>query len=84
MLPFSCDTTFAHQRTAINLQQRKLTHREPAQINIGVDTTGRYTVNNASCPAYREALTLALRKAVGGAKEPTIIINADSNTTHHL
>ena len=56
---------------------------KPAMINIGVDAGGRYTVNSTVMTERTvEALTLALRKAAGTGKEPTIVINADANTTH--
>ena len=79
-------TTFSRiSELQINLPtaEANVPQDKPAHINIGVDTTGRYTVNNVIMSERTvEALTLALRKAAGGAKEPTIIINADSNTTH--
>ncbi|TSA50356.1 MAG: biopolymer transporter ExbD [Nitrosomonadales bacterium] len=61
-----------------NLPQDK-----PALITVGVDATGRYTVNNTVMAERTvEALTLALRKVAGSGKEPTVVINADANTTH--
>lgn len=56
---------------------------KPLAINVGVDASGRYVVNNTELPDRSvEAIVLALRKAAGSGKEPTIIINADANSTH--
>ncbi len=56
---------------------------KPLVVNVGVDAGGHYTVNNtALTEGTVEAIAQALRKAVGGGKEPTIIINADANSTH--
>ncbi|OGV71890.1 MAG: biopolymer transporter ExbD [Methylophilales bacterium RIFCSPHIGHO2_02_FULL_57_10] len=61
-----------------NQQQDK-----PIVINVGIDATGRTEINNAVVPERTvEALTLALRKAAGSGKEPTVVINADAKTTH--
>lgn len=56
---------------------------KPLVINVGIDASGHYTINNVglSTPTV-DAIVIALRKAVGGGKEPTIIINADAKTTH--
>jgi biopolymer transport protein ExbD len=56
---------------------------KPLVITVSVNATGHYTVNNAALSEQSvEAINTALRKAVGNGKEPTIIINADANTTH--
>lgn len=56
---------------------------KPLVVNVGVDASGRYVVNNVDVPERTvEAISLALRKAAGDAKEPTIVINADANSTH--
>lgn len=61
-----------------NQQQDK-----PVVINVGIDATGRTEINNtAITDATVESLTLALRKAAGSGKEPTVIISADAKTTH--
>lgn len=61
-----------------NAQQDK-----PLVITVGIDTSGRYVVNDAdvSEPTV-EAISRALRDAAGTSKEPTIVINADANATH--
>jgi biopolymer transport protein ExbD len=61
-----------------NQQQEK-----PLVINVGIDAGGRTEINNANVSEPTvEALTLALRKAAGSGKEPTVIISADAKTTH--
>jgi biopolymer transport protein ExbD len=61
-----------------NQQQEK-----PMVINVGVNAQGRTEINNSNVAEPTvEALTLALRKAAGSGKEPTVIISADAKTTH--
>lgn len=56
---------------------------KPVVITVGVDVGGRYVVNDINVTERTvEAISLALRKAAGTAKEPTIVINADANSTH--
>ncbi len=53
------------------------------EINIAVDASERYTINNAGI-AFSDVdnFAQALRKAAGDQKEPTIIINADAKAPH--
>jgi biopolymer transport protein ExbD len=56
---------------------------KPAMVNVGVDATGRYTVNDVELADRSvDAIAAALRKAAGTGKEPTIVINADAASTH--
>lgn len=56
---------------------------KPFIITVGVDAGGRYVVNNLDVAERTvEAISLALRKAAGDGKDPTIVINADANSTH--
>lgn len=56
---------------------------KPLVITVVVDAGGRYLVNSVEIPERNvEAISNALRKAAGSGKEPTIIINADANSTH--
>ncbi|OAM51363.1 biopolymer transporter ExbD [Methylovorus sp. MM2] len=56
---------------------------KPLVITVDVDASGHYVVNNAAVSDPTIAgLGVALRRAVGGGKEPTIVINADANSTH--
>ena len=53
------------------------------QIEIGVDAKGAYSVNkNVVGAANREALTVELKRAAGGMKDPVIVINADAEASH--
>lgn len=57
--------------------------QKPTVITVGVDASGRYVVNDVIvAEATVENISLALRKAAGSNKEPTIVINADANATH--
>jgi biopolymer transport protein ExbD len=61
-----------------NAQQEK-----PLVVTVDVDASGRYLVNGADVAEHTvEAISMALRKAAGNGKEPTIVINADAKTTH--
>jgi biopolymer transport protein ExbD len=56
---------------------------KPVMVTVGVDANGRYVVNDVivTDPTV-DNISLAIRKAAGSGKEPTIIINADANATH--
>ena len=57
--------------------------QRPKEINVGIDTQGRYLINKTvftfTTPA---ALADALKQAAGDSKDPVVIINADANATH--
>ncbi len=56
---------------------------KPLVITVEVDATGHYMVNgNAVDGASVAGIALALTKAAGNGKEPTIVINADAKATH--
>jgi biopolymer transport protein ExbD len=56
---------------------------KPTIINVGVDASGRYVVNDVIVAEPTvDNISLALRKAAGTSKEPTIVINADASATH--
>jgi biopolymer transport protein ExbD len=56
---------------------------KPVVITVGIDTGGRYVVNDTEVADRTvEAIGQALRQAAGTTKEPTIVINADANATH--
>lgn len=55
----------------------------PNQINVAVTAQGKYVVEKVSVAATDPALIAAeLKRAAKGSADPTIIINADANTTH--
>ncbi len=59
----------------------------PFEINVAVDSQGRYAVNNVQI-AFRDAIGLAeeLKNAANGAgetkKDPIVVINADATAAH--
>jgi biopolymer transport protein ExbD len=56
---------------------------KPLMIMVDVDASGHYVVNKgAVSDASVNGIAAALKAAVGDKPEPTIIINADANTTH--
>ena len=59
------------------------TQEKPLTIEVGINANGRYTVNNKSLASGSvDVIGAALQAAAKGGKEPTVIINADANTTH--
>ncbi len=59
---------------------------QPFEINIAIDASGRYAINNKRVPA-RDAQGLAEEmqaavQASGSQRDPVIIINADALATH--
>lgn len=56
---------------------------KPLTITVGVDAGGHYTVNNRALQdGSVDAIAAALRNAAANGKEPTIVINADAQSTH--
>lgn len=56
---------------------------KPLTIEVGVDASGQYVVNGKSLSDKSvEGISAALKAAANGGNEPTIIINADANSTH--
>ena len=52
-------------------------------IDVGIDAKGHYVVGKrALSDVSVQAIGAALQKVAGDGKDPTIIINADANTTH--
>jgi biopolymer transport protein ExbD len=79
-------TTFSQMaELQINLPtaQGEKSADKPVSINVSVDASGRYLVNNSPVanPSV-ESLSLDLRRAAGGKAEPVIVINADAKATH--
>lgn len=65
------------EATADPMQQR------PKEINVGVDTQGRYAIDKEVFQFTTvAALADALRRAAGDSKEPVVVIDADANATH--
>lgn len=78
--------TFSHvSELQINLPtaEANAPENKPLVITVDVDASGRYMVNDVIVTDPTVAnISLALRKAVGSGKEPTIVINADASATH--
>jgi biopolymer transport protein ExbD len=56
---------------------------QPNEINVAVTATGQVLVNKVPLPgADVAAISEALRRAAGAAKDPVVVINADAKTTH--
>lgn len=56
---------------------------KPLVINVDVDATGHYNVNNTAIAGDNvDQIAAALTQAAGSGKDPTIVINADAKTTH--
>lgn len=56
---------------------------KPLMIEVGVDATGKYVINGKPlADTSVQGISVALQAAAGGGKEPTIVINADANSTH--
>ncbi len=54
-----------------------------SQIDVVVDSQGRYLVNRRSVSfSNPTAFSAELRKAAGNAKDPVIVITADANAPH--
>ena len=55
---------------------------KPAVITVDIDAEGHYMVDAKEAGTSVEEISSALKAAVGDAKEPTIVINADAKATH--
>ena len=57
--------------------------QRPKEINVGVDTQGRYVIDKTVFPFTTSgALADMLKRAAGDAKDPVVVINADAQATH--
>jgi biopolymer transport protein ExbD len=55
----------------------------PAQINVNVDASGNYQVNESGVPDTGvDAIASALTRAAGNQKDPVVVIGADARATH--
>src|ERR1700741_4389672 len=67
----------------ITLPEADAAKQRPREINVGVDTRGRYVIDKTVFTfTTANALADMLRKAAGDAKDPVVIINADAQATH--
>lgn len=79
-------TSYAkYSELQINLPQAggEASTEQPQPLNIAIDASSRYAVNNAEVNFTGIAsLTAALKSAAGEQADPTIVINADAKTPH--
>jgi biopolymer transport protein ExbD len=79
-------TTYARfSELQINLPEAKGDSAKdvPTQINVNVDSSGRYAVNQAAVTVGGvDALAAALQTAAQGGKDPVVVISADANSSH--
>ena len=80
--------TFARtNELQINLPtaEANVPQEKPLMIEVAVDATGQYTINGKRlADTAVTGISAALQAAAAGntGKEPTIVINADANSTH--
>ena len=78
--------TYTHfSELQINLPQAdaEQAKEKPEAINVGVDATGHYMINNTPVSfSSVDLLGQELRRAAGANADPTIVINADAKATH--
>ena len=59
------------------------TPNKPKQIEVTVDASGNYQINDALLTqASPTALATALKQAAGNDNDPVLVINADAKATH--
>ncbi len=59
------------------------TQEKPLMIDVAVDANGQYSINGKRMDDKSvTAISAALQAAAGSGKDPTIVINADANSTH--
>lgn len=83
---FMVSTTFKDEsRLRLELphaQGEEVPAAEPAMIRILIDRTGAFRIDDRAVPADGEALTQALREALGGRSALPVLIQADAATPH--
>lgn len=58
-------------------------NEQPNEVSVSVTPSGQVLVNKTPLAAVSvEAISDALRRAAGEAKDPVIVINADAKATH--
>jgi len=59
------------------------TQEQASEINVVVNIQGDVMVNKSAVGARDiEAISLALKRAAGGVKDPVVVISADAKATH--
>ena len=74
---------FAELQINLPTAEAGKTPDHPAQLDVGVDAKGNYTINKGAVQANSAAaLSTALKSAAGDMKDPVVVINADANAAH--
>jgi biopolymer transport protein ExbD len=87
ILIFLMITTTYNRYTELSINLPSADAQKPperaSEISVLVDAQGQYVINRRAV-VFRTVDQLAdeLRRAGGGAKEPTVVISADANATH--
>lgn len=79
------NATFSrHSELQINLPsaEANVPEDKPLMINVDIDAEGNYMVDSQESGKEVADIKRALQDAVGDAKDPTIVINADAKATH--
>ena len=83
---FMVSTTFVKEsEIKLNLPEASTAAvpEDVGKINVSIDAQGRYFVNNVPLINNKaETIEKALKEVAGDDKDPSIVINADANTTH--
>ena len=70
-------------RGQILFEGQDITKEQPAQINVNVDASGRYQINDGGVADNGvDAIASALTHAAGAQKDPVVVISADDRATH--
>ena len=74
---------FAELQINLPTAEANKPEERPNQINVAVDSAGKYVINNTPVP-FRgpDRFAEELKRASGGMADHVIIINADANATH--
>jgi biopolymer transport protein ExbD len=78
-------TSFSHEaRLRLRLPEASSTAQvEPGSVRIAIDARGQYFIGNKQLlNTSAETLRIAMQQAVGGRKDPVIVIQADRVTPH--
>jgi len=74
---------FAELQINLPSADAERTQDRPNQIDVAVDSQGRYSINRTPLTfAGPAAFSAELRRAAGDMKDPVVVISADANSPH--
>jgi len=74
---------FAELQINLPSADAERTQDRPNQIDVTVDSQGRYSINRTPLTyAGPAAFSAELRRAAGDMKDPVVVISADANSPH--